>query len=50
MAAMVLRDLTHWILHKICSSAGPWADTYFDVFIECAGFENGRFSLVILAN
>jgi hypothetical protein len=32
--AMVLSDLTHWILQKICSSDGPWTDTYFYVLIE----------------
>jgi hypothetical protein len=34
MAVMVFSDLTHWILHKICSSDGPWAGTYFYVLIE----------------
>ena len=39
-AAMVLRDLTHWILHEICSSDGPWADTYFYVLIELSMSHN----------
>ena len=47
---MVLRDITHWILHKICSSVGPWADTYFDVFTEFEVIEKVQFLLVILAN
>jgi hypothetical protein len=47
-AVMVLSDLTHWILHEICSSDGPWADTYFYVLIELRATTNWLFSLDIL--
>ena len=47
-AVMVLSDLTHWILHEICSSDGPWADTYFCVLIELRATTNWLFLLVIL--
>jgi hypothetical protein len=39
-AVMVLSDLTHWILLEICSSDGPWADTYFYVLIELSMSHN----------
>ena len=44
-AAMVLSDLTHWILHEISSSDGPWANTYFYVLIELRATTNWLFSL-----
>ena len=48
-AAMVLSDLTHWILHKISSSDGPWADTYlFYVLIELRATTHLLFLLLIL--
>ena len=49
MAAMVLSDLTHWILHEICSSDGPWAGTYFYVLIEPWATTHWLFSLVIFS-
>ncbi len=44
---MVLSDLTHWILHEISSSDGPWANTYFYVLIELQAIFTRYFALQI---
>ena len=46
MAVMILSDITHWILDKICSSDGHWADSYVDVFIELEATTDRQISLV----